>query len=246
MPARASAQPARARNLVRTADLVAELSLDIDAAGGSASGHALRTCFLAMRAAEALGMADRERSALFYAALLHDAGEGRGDEESNAVPARRRLVPLPRRTDDERRETIRARAHRGVKRVLNAGFGPDIALPIMALHERWDGRGQPFGLAGAGIPLTAQLVVLCHDLDRLVSEHDRRYAKETILARSGSWYDPQLTDLLIILCSHGLLGEAADARIRLRVSEMEPSWLIRRSEVDDAAAMRAELGLPVA
>ncbi|MDP9249902.1 MAG: HD domain-containing protein [Chloroflexota bacterium] len=246
MPAQASAQPARPRNLVRTADLVAELSLDIDAAGGSASGHALRTCFLAMRAAEALGMADRERSALLYAALLHDAGDDRSDEEGNAVPARRRLIPLPRQTDDQRCETIRERAHRGVKRVLNAGFGPDVALPIMALHERWDGHGLPFRLAGAAIPLTARLVALCHHLDRLVSEHDRRYAQETILARSGSWYDPQLADLLLMLCSHGLLREAADPRIRLRVSEMEPSWLIRRSEVDDAAAMRAQLGLPVA
>ncbi|HLA65368.1 MAG TPA: HD domain-containing phosphohydrolase [Candidatus Saccharimonadales bacterium] len=243
MPAQASAQPARARNLVRTADLVAELSLDIDAATGSASGHALRTCFLAVRAAEALGMADRERSALFYAALLHDAGEDRGDDEDSALPARRRLIPLPRRIDDERRETLRARAHRGAGMVLKAGFGPDVALPIMALHERWDGRGLPFGLGGEGIPLTARLIALCHDLDGLVAERDRRYARETILARSGSWYDPHLADLLLILSSHGLLREAADARIRLRVSELEPSWLIRRSEVDDAAAMRAALGL---
>jgi HD-GYP domain-containing protein (c-di-GMP phosphodiesterase class II) len=246
MPAQASARPARARNLVRTADLVAELSLDIDAAGGSASGHALRTCFLAMRAAEALGMADRERSGLLYAALLHDAGDDRDEEADPTLPARRRLIPLPRRTDDQRRAAIRARARRGAGRVLNAGFGPDVALPIMALHERWDGRGLPFGLAGDAIPLTARLVTLCHDLDRLLSEHDGRYAQETILARSGSWYDPQLADLLLMLCSHGLLREAADARIRLRVSELEPSWLIRRSEIDGAVAMRAELGLPVA
>jgi putative two-component system response regulator len=243
MPAQASAQSTRARNLIRTADLVAELSLDIDAASGSASGHALRTCFLAVRAAEALGMADRERSALFYAALLHDAGEDRGDDDST-VPARRRLIPLPRRTDDERRETIRARAHRGTEMVLKAGFGPDVAVPIMALHERWDGRGLPFGLAGDGIPLTARLVTLCHDLDGLAADRDRRYASETILARSGSWYDPHLADLLLMLCSHGLLPEAADARIRLRVSELEPTWLIRRSEVEDATAMRASLGLP--
>jgi hypothetical protein len=238
MPPQASARPARARNLVRTADLVAELSLDIDAAGGSASGHALRTCFLAMRAAEALGMADRERSGLLYAALLHDAGDDRDEEADRTLPARRRLIPLPRRTDDQRRAAIRARARRGAGRVLNAGFGPDVALPIMALHERWDGRGLPFALAGDAIPLTARLVTL--------SEHDGRYAQETILARSGSWYDPQLADLLLMLCSHGLLGEAADARIRLRVSELEPSWLIRRSEIDGAVAMRAELGLPVA
>ena len=223
MPAQASAQLARARNLVRTADLVAELSLDIDAAGGSASGHALRTCLLAMRAAEALGMADRERSALFYAALLHDAGDDRGDGDDRPVPGRRRLILLPRRDDDERRETIRAHARRGVRRVLSAGFGPDVALPVMALHERWDGRGLPFELGG-----------------------DRRYAQETILARSGSWYDPQLADLLLMLCGHGLLREAADARIRLRVGELEPSWLVRRSEPGDAAAMRAALGLPVA
>jgi HD-GYP domain-containing protein (c-di-GMP phosphodiesterase class II) len=246
MPAQASVQSAGARNLVRTADLVAELSLDIDATGGSASGHALRTCFLAMRAAEALGIADRERSALFYAALLHDAGDDRGDDGDGGSPPPRRLIPLARRTHDQRLAAMRARTRRGAARVLNAGFGPDVALPILALHERWDGGGLPFGLAGDAIPLSARLVTLCHDLDRLVSERDGRYAQETILSRSGSWYDPQLADLLLMLCSHGLLREAADARVRLRVRELEPSWMIRRTEADDGAAMRAELGLPLA
>lgn len=202
MPAQASAQHAQARNLVRTAELVAELSLEIDDAAGMPGGHSVRTCFMAIRAAEALGMTDRQRSPLFYAALLHEVA------------------------DDATHEV---------------GFGPDLTVAVTALNERWDGRGIPIGLSGEGIPLIARLVTVCHDLDRLAALHGARFALETILARSGSWYDPQLVDLLLALASQGLLRDAADAHIRLRVRELEPAWLVLRSDRTEAARIRSLL-----
>jgi hypothetical protein len=32
------------------------------------------------------------------------------------------------------------------------GLGPGVARPLYEIFERWDGRGQPTGLAGEGLP----------------------------------------------------------------------------------------------
>lgn len=229
-----------ARKSVRTADVVATRSVALDAAVGASSGHALRTCLLAMRVAEALGIGDRDRSSLLYAALLHEAGsEPTGSGAGR--PATRRLIVASRGSDDERRALQHARARRGAQLALRAGFGPDVALTIMALYEHWDGRGLPIGLAGPAIPLFARLVAVCHDLDRLTQERGPRHAEETIHARAGSWYDPELVGVLLALCGNGVMRELADRDLAGRVADLEPSWLERRSDRDEVTRIRAVL-----
>ena len=220
------------RPSVRTADLLATNSAALDTAAHVASGHTLRTCFLAMRLAEALGVGDRDRAALLYAALFHEAGAGH--ETKPAV--------LSRGSEDERRVREHARARRGAQIVLGAGFGPEVAVTVMALHEHWDGRGLPIGLAGSAIPLFARMVGVCHDLDFLTQQHGPRNAEQTIHARTGSWYEPELAGVLLALCSNGLWRELDDAELADRVADLEPSWLERRSDRHDAKRIRIALG----
>src|SRR5579859_7656279 len=55
-------------------DLIAGLSHALDIAEGLPEGHAERTCLIGMRIAAELGLADAERTDLFYALLLKDLG----------------------------------------------------------------------------------------------------------------------------------------------------------------------------
>lgn len=230
-----------AQQSVRTVDLVATLSAALDAAVGASSGHAMRTCFLAMRLAEALGIGDRDRSALLYASLFHEAGSEHAAGTTRR-PAMRRLVVVSRGSEDEVRADERARARRGAQVALRAGVGPEVAVTVMALHEHWDGRGLPIGLAGPAIPLLARLVAVCDDLDRLTEECGARHAEEAIHARAGSWYDPELVGVLLAMCSNGLMRELADDDLAGRVADLEPSWLVRRSDGDEARRIRGALG----
>jgi putative nucleotidyltransferase with HDIG domain len=59
---------------VRIADLLSAMSYALDLTEGATPGHTLRTCVIGMRAAEELRISAEERSALFYALLLKDAG----------------------------------------------------------------------------------------------------------------------------------------------------------------------------
>jgi diguanylate cyclase (GGDEF)-like protein len=75
---------------------------------------------------------------------------------------------------------------------------PTVADIILALHERWDGSGYPYGLKGEQIPLLARIFSLADVYD--VITHDRPYklaldnlaAMREIESGKGMQFDPEL------------------------------------------------------
>jgi HD-GYP domain-containing protein (c-di-GMP phosphodiesterase class II) len=59
---------------VRLSEVISALSHALDLTEGQPVGHAERTCLLGQRLAADIGLTEEERSALFYALLLKDAG----------------------------------------------------------------------------------------------------------------------------------------------------------------------------
>src|ERR1700733_13257860 len=59
---------------LRMSDLISALSLALDLTEGQPMGHAVKSCLLGMRLAEILKLPFAERSDLYYALLLKDAG----------------------------------------------------------------------------------------------------------------------------------------------------------------------------
>jgi HD-GYP domain-containing protein (c-di-GMP phosphodiesterase class II) len=68
------AMDAAAGRAVRMSDVISALSYALDITEGQPEGHALRTCLIGMRIADELRLPAADRSALFYALLLKDAG----------------------------------------------------------------------------------------------------------------------------------------------------------------------------
>ncbi len=70
-------------------------------------------------------------------------------------------------------------------------------------HERWDGTGYPFGLAGENIPLPARIVALADVYDALTSQ--RRYkdamtherVRQMIVEASGTQFDPAVVEAFL-------------------------------------------------
>src|SRR6266568_6266100 len=59
---------------VRLAEVVAALSLGIDLGFGQPMEHVLRQCLIALRLAERAGLAEQERTVVYYTALLVNVG----------------------------------------------------------------------------------------------------------------------------------------------------------------------------
>ncbi len=70
-------------------------------------------------------------------------------------------------------------------------------------HERWDGKGYPYGLAAEQIPLVARLFSIVDVFDALTSDRPYRTAwdaaqvLEYIQAQSSSQFDPQIVPLFL-------------------------------------------------
>jgi hypothetical protein len=127
---------------------------------------------------------------------LHDLGKLGLPDEILGKPG-----PL---TQDERR-TMERHTVLGA-RLLGSVRDPltDLAASIaLSHHERWDGDGYPFAIAGDRIPLAARIVAVVDVLDALV--HERPYrtawpidrAIEELRRLGGSQLDPDLVRAFI-------------------------------------------------
>jgi putative two-component system response regulator len=70
-------------------------------------------------------------------------------------------------------------------------------------HEKWDGSGYPYGLAGTAIPLSARVLALADVYDALIANkvykdgvpHDK--AMQIIFSERGKHFDPDIVDVFV-------------------------------------------------
>ena len=72
-PSRISQQLA-VQGRISLSEVLSALSCALDLTEGAPAGHTMRTCLIGMRIAESIGIDTEQRSALYYALLLKDAG----------------------------------------------------------------------------------------------------------------------------------------------------------------------------
>jgi putative two-component system response regulator len=80
------------------------------------------------------------------------------------------------------------------------------ALEIIATHhERFDGKGYPYGLSGKNIPLPGRLMAIIDVYDALMSErvykkaYDREYTINYIKKERGRQFDPDIVDVFLTI-----------------------------------------------
>jgi putative nucleotidyltransferase with HDIG domain len=123
----------------------------------------------------------------------------------NALPGaslRRRvqhLAWLGIHQDRHNAEIIGLRCERGADIVRKLGLSEGCADAVHSLDEHWNGGGYPEHTKGKGISVLAQILSIAQHLDVFATEHGRERAIETLKDRSGSWFDPQLVRVTVLL-----------------------------------------------
>jgi HD-GYP domain-containing protein (c-di-GMP phosphodiesterase class II) len=124
------------------------------------------------------------------------------------------------------------RCERGAAIARKAGFSAQVGEAVHDLHEHWDGRGQPRGLARDRINPLARILAACQCVDIFRATRGRQAAVGVLGERSGSWYDPDVSGRLLDLLAKGLFDELAAPDLLGRTMALEPERLLRIS--DDA------------
>jgi putative two-component system response regulator len=155
--------------------------------------------------AEALGMTDDEIELMRFAAPLHDIGKIGIADSILLKPGRLRSDEL---AVMQTHTLIGSQILAGSQSRLLA-MGEEIARTH---HERWDGRGYPFGLAGEDIPLSGRLTMIADVFDALnfSRPYKEAWPLDAALAEmelsAGRQLDPRLVEVFRELDHDALLA----------------------------------------
>lgn len=141
--------------------LIKGLAASIDARDGITAGHSARVAHYSLGIARAMALDPSEQNRIYYAALLHDYGKIGVDDA---------VLKKPGSLTNEEYEHIRKHPRYTYDILSKIEFPPEFAeLPMMAAshHERVDGKGYPFQLAGENIPLAGRIIAIADVYDAL-------------------------------------------------------------------------------
>jgi putative nucleotidyltransferase with HDIG domain len=138
-----------------------------------------------------LGLNGTEMKSLEAGALLHDIGK-------IGIPDA--ILHKPGRLTSQEWTTMREHPLLGSRILRGIGFLEQASLIVLQHHERWDGKGYPYGLRGTEINRNARIFAVADAFDAMIS--DRVYrpgrtiaeATEELKRRSGQQFDPEVIE----------------------------------------------------
>jgi HD-GYP domain-containing protein (c-di-GMP phosphodiesterase class II) len=168
-------------------DVAAAFSDVVDAKSPFTADHSNRVTLYTDMIAEELGLDAAHRRWLRRAALLHDLGK---------LGVSNQVLDKPGKPDEAEWESIRRHPVQSEAILACVAAFADIAPVAAAHHERLDGKGYPYGLAGDEICLEARILTVADVFDALSAERPYRAAMPISKALSildadaGSAFDP--------------------------------------------------------
>lgn len=200
-------------------EMLERLAVTAELRDDSTGEHSYRVGKLASLLAQEFGCDEETCYMIELAGRLHDIGK-------IGVPDA--ILLKPEKLNDAERQIMKTHTTVGAELLSKS------AIPHMQMaeeiaryhHEWWNGSGYPGNLSGSAIPLSARITSLADVFDALT--HKRPYkiawpidaALDEIAQLKGSQFDPQLTDLFIVLVARlrndhidldSFLGQAAFA-----------------------------------
>lgn len=156
--------------------------------------HVENTVQFATELAKRLCLPERKIEQIKQAAQLHDLGKiGISD---------RILLKKSKLTKSEFEE-IKKHPLIGADILRSIQFLHDIVPLILYHHERWDGKGYPYGLRKDQIPMGARIVAIADTYQALISDRPYRpafsktQAIKLIKAGSGTQFDPAIVETFL-------------------------------------------------
>ena len=160
--------------------------------------HVLRVSQSSRALALAAGLDDATAEMILHASPMHDVGK-------IGIPDN--ILLFPGRLEGENLRRMRRHVEIGGS-ILDGHAAPVMRMAhriAMAHHERWDGNGYPYSLAGEDIPIEARIVAICDVFDALTSVRPYKpawpleSALNYLKTQAGKHFDPQLIELFFAI-----------------------------------------------
>lgn len=175
-------------------ELVECITSALDARDPYTGNHSRRVSDMCCLICHFIGMSESETQEIHIAAHLHDIGK-------IGIPDR--ILLKEGRLDDEEWEYMKKHPQIGADILSKSPHFSRIAAVILHHHERWDGKGYPFGAKGTEIPIGARIIAVCDSIDAMASKRSYRNAlplevcRAEIEKNSGIMYDPEIAQVAL-------------------------------------------------
>jgi len=175
-------------------ETIMALAMAVEAKDPYSLGHSKRVGAYAIQIAEAMGVDDITKKVIKDGSVLHDVGK---------IGIKDNILLKPSPLDPEEIKIMQQ----------HPTIGEAILKPVRSLakvsdlvryhHERYDGKGYPYGLKGEEIPLAARIVIVADSYDSMITDrpYRKRLSQEAAIAElrrgSGSQFDSHVVDAFL-------------------------------------------------
>jgi len=157
-------------------------------------GHTWRVTNFTIEVAKELGWSEEKLKEVRMGGVLHDVGKIAVDDA---------ILRKPDRLTEEEFEKIKIHPEKGAQLLADVDFLEPLIPYCLYHHERYDGKGYPYGLKGEEIPIEGRAVAVGDTFDAITSNRpyrkglDPEKAIQIIEEGKGTQFDPECADALI-------------------------------------------------
>ena len=173
---------------------VENLAKAVDAKSNFKNNYSHDVANLAKDISTEIGLNEKTKDLIYYAALLRNIGKITLPEE---------LFNKKEKLSQEDWEKLQNHPNVGVSILMSINFLSEVVPYINYHKERWDGKGEPEGLKGRSIPFGSRIIAIADAYSALTSERTYRNALskekalEIVRSESGIKWDPELVEVLV-------------------------------------------------
>ncbi len=167
-------------------------------------GHTERVCYMAELMGSQMGWNEERLWEVKMGGILHDIGKiGVPDAILNKAEAL---------TKDEF-EVMKQHPICGAKILEGISFLAPAVPYVLYHHERFDGKGYPYGLRNDRIPIQGRLMAVVDTFDAMTSDRPYRKAKSFKIALkeirdcAGTQFDPHIAEVFLDAWERGLIDK---------------------------------------
>jgi len=211
------------RNKVKMGnETILAIARTVDAKDENTANHSIRVSDYSIMIARECGFSDEEIENLSKMALLHDIGK---------IKIPDAILNKPDKLTDEEYAIMKQHTVYGGEILKGFTLIDHVADGALYHHERWDGRGYPFGLKGEEIPLCARIIAISDSFDAMTAKRvyrdrmDFTYVLGQLKGGRGTQFDPNLLDIFLGLIENNrinieaLYSDTEDEEIQKSISQ---------------------------
>ena len=177
-----------------TDQIVSSLVTAIDAKDEYTNGHSRRVAEYSADIADKAGKTEEECNEIYLMALLHDVGK-------IGVPGY--IINKAGKLTEEEFDKIKQHPIIGRRILERISSSPRLVVGASYHHERYDGKGYPYGLQGEEIPEEARIIAVADSYDAMSSKRSYRDAlpqetvRQEIEKGRGTQFDPKFAQIML-------------------------------------------------